>query len=57
VSYVVKRAAPTELLDAIYRAARDQSSLPSALIADLVGDVSRDELERPHSPGGALQRA
>src|SRR5277367_177824 len=46
VSYVVKGAAPTELLEAIYRAVRDQSSLPSKLVADLVGDVSRDVAER-----------
>lgn len=46
VSYCVKGTAPTEILDAIYRAVRGQSSLSNQLVADLVGDVARDVSER-----------
>jgi PAS domain S-box-containing protein len=46
VSYIVKGAAPTEIIDAIRRAVRNQSSLSTRLVADLVGDVSRDAAER-----------
>jgi len=46
VSYIVKGAAPTEIIEAIRRAVRDQSSLSAKLMADLVGDVTRDAAER-----------
>jgi PAS domain S-box-containing protein len=46
VSYIVKGTAPTELIEAIHRAARDQSTLSARLIADLVDDLSRDVADR-----------
>ncbi len=46
VGYIVKGSAPPEIIDAINRAVRDQSSLSTKVLADLVGDVSRDVAER-----------
>jgi PAS domain S-box-containing protein len=46
VGYLVKGAEPSELLEAIRRAARDQASLSRETAADLVVDISRDEAAR-----------
>jgi len=46
VSYIVKGSPPPEIVEAIKRAVRGQSSLSTKLVADLVGDVSRDVAER-----------
>ncbi|MEY2430385.1 MAG: hypothetical protein QOC92_110, partial [Acidimicrobiaceae bacterium] len=46
ISYLVKGKPTDQILDAIRRAARGQSSLSSSIVAELVGDLSRDISER-----------
>lgn len=55
VSYIVKGTAPGELLEAIQRARRDQSSLSAEIVSDLVGDVSRDLVERAEADDVAFR--
>jgi PAS domain S-box-containing protein len=46
VGYLVKGGPPDEIVDAVRRAARDQSSMPAALVAELVGDLTRESAQK-----------
>ncbi len=46
IGYLVKGGPPAEIVEAIRRAARDQSSLPATILAELLGDLYRDDAER-----------
>lgn len=49
IGYLVKGAAPEEILEAIERAARDQTSMPAKVTALLVEEVAHEIDERLHA--------
>ena len=46
VGYLVKGNSPDEIVEAIRRAARGQSSLPTSILAELLGDLARQSAKR-----------
>jgi len=46
VGYLVKGNSPDEIVEAIRRAARGQSSLPTSILAELLGDLARESAKR-----------
>jgi PAS domain S-box-containing protein len=46
--YLVKGAPPTEIVEAVRRAAREQATISVDLLADIVGQLVRDVEERSH---------
>jgi PAS domain S-box-containing protein len=55
VGYVLKGGLPEEVVEAIRRAARGQSSLPAAIVSELVADLLRESAEPGDADDALLQ--